>query len=78
MPAADSVCLEFWELWRGYKWESMERARGSCCSLAAAGSCCCFAIDVLLLCWIAGWGYPDDEDWTCPKELDAPNQQEVV
>ena len=31
-------------------------------------------------CWllVAGWKYPEDEDQTCPKELDASNQQEVV
>ena len=23
-------------------------------------------------------GYPHDKDWTCPKELNAPNQQEVL
>lgn len=27
---------------------------------------------------MANWRYPANEDWTCPKELDAPNQQEVV
>lgn len=28
-----------------------------------------------LLLWIAG--YSDNEGWTCPKEPDNPNQQEV-
>jgi hypothetical protein len=27
---------------------------------------------------IAGWRYPEDEDWICPKGLDAFNQQEIV
>ena len=34
---------------------------------------------LVAVCWIASWRNPDDdEDWTCPKELDALNQQEVV
>lgn len=45
------------------------RGCGSCCSpdagcqLLAAG------------CWLlaACWRYPDEEDQTCPKELNAPN-----
>ena len=40
---------------------------------AAPSPCCCFCY-----CWIAGWRYSADENWTCPKELDAPNQQEIV
>lgn len=32
----------------------------------------------LLLLLVAGWRFPDDEDWTWPRELHVPNQQEVV
>jgi hypothetical protein len=24
------------------------------------------------------WRYPNNEDWTCHKELNSPNQQEVA
>ena len=32
----------------------------------------------LWVCGFTGGRYPKEEDWTCPKELNAPNQQEVV
>ena len=37
-----------------------------------------FAIAVLLFCCIANQRYPDDKDWACSKEPDAPSKQEVV
>lgn len=36
------------------------------------------AIAELLDCRIAGWKYSGHKDCTCPRELDAPSQQEVV
>ena len=52
-------------------------AVGPHAAFATAGLLDCWNAG-LLDCWIAGWRYSDNEDWTCPKELDAPHQQEVV
>ena len=41
LPAADSLCLEFWGLWRGCKWETPREPEEAAALHAAAAFCCC-------------------------------------
>lgn len=74
LPAAHSLCLEFWGLVRWYKCENPERTYGGYCCLCCCRPCCCWSLlrccscwtAVLLFCWLTGCRYPDNGDRMYP------------
>jgi hypothetical protein len=62
--------LEFWALFKGYINARARRGEVGCWLRYVKKSCTKKKQEELR--------YPDVEDQICPKETDAPNQQEVV
>lgn len=73
MLASDGLCLELWGLLRGCKWR-VPRGPVVAAAAAAAAAATAFAVAGLSCCL----EIPDNRDWTFHKELNAPNQQELV
>lgn len=65
LPAADSLCSDFWGLFRGCINAKIHEKNGS-------GGCCCCDGGFCLLKRFSRWGS------NLPKELDTPHQQEEV
>lgn len=66
-------------LWRGYINGRGQRGPVAVAAPpAAAAGCCGGGLSSGLDQREEEIGYPDHEDWICLKELNAPNQQDVV
>ena len=83
LPAEDSLHLKFWGLLRGH---DDVRAQREVMAVAVTPALPLLWLILLLpdfsllVCSLLfdGRRYPDNNDWTCPQETQALNQQEVV
>ena len=74
LPVEDNLCLEFWELFRGYINDTVPRLLLPLLVLVAVVMVCQEVVrKEARRKWLS-----DGKDQTCPKELDDPNYQEII